>query len=204
MDYLLAHGTGSAGKILASKVLLGGSKAASQFGEKSATLGEDAPADEIFFSKMNIGQNPDYFNQTVTTRSYAKRPAKPKDVRGVLLFSPACTTSGQYQDKGAYGVITAKSVPLAALDPQIFIFIQEDLPAVQGTQDALKKLLSDNSYFASTPLAVESALHFYPAVMPLAALTNAEVFDGAIDKILGSAKAFGFCYTYDNSGRVIP
>lgn len=200
MDFLMAHGTGSAGKILGSQVLRGGSKAASRFGEKSDVLGKDAPPNEIFFSKMNIGQSPNYAADTVTTRSYARKPANPRDVRGVLFFSPA---SPRYTDMGAYAVITADSVPLATLDPQIFVFIKEDLPAVQDGQDALKKLLSDNKYFGSTPSQIENALHFYPAVMPLAALTDDQAFDGAIGKIIASAKAFGFCYTYDRSGRVV-
>jgi hypothetical protein len=206
MDYLLAHGTGSAGKILSSQVLKGGSKAMAKFGETNDKIVEKsgardiAPPEEIFFSKMNIGQSPSYADDTEPTRSYARKPSNPKDVRGILLFSPA---SPKFQDRGSYAVITDKSVPLATLDPQIFVFIKEDLPAVQDGQDALKKLLSDNKYFCNTATQVENALHFYPAVLPLATLADLPAFNDAMAKIISSAKAFGFCYTYDNKGRVV-
>jgi hypothetical protein len=200
MDYLMAHGTGSAGKILASQKLLGGSKAAALLVEKGGALGGNAPPNEIFFSKMNIGQSPNYAGDTATTLSYARRPAKPKDVRGVLFFSPA---SNLYADKGSYAVITADSVALSALDPQIFVFIKEDLPAVQDGQDALRMLLSRNGYFVKNATDADTALHYYPAVMPLKALSDASAFDNAIRDIIASAKSFGFCYTYDSKGKVI-
>lgn len=197
MQLLLAHGTGSAGAILKSGELRGGSKATAKMGAKSNQIGDSAPPDKIFFSYMQLTSR-DYFAEIRTTLSYARKPASPPDVRGILFFSPQCQTDVNFANQGSYGTLAVAAEPLANLDLQIAVFVADDLPASTGGQNPLTAFLRSRNFFTTEP-----TLDFYPATIPLAQLSNSGQFNLSMAAIIASAKAFGFCYSYDVKGKVI-
>ena len=203
MVELYWHGTGAVGPILSSGKLLG-SNPAKNLNDKSEVRGlkgkqeSKEPEDttlpkKLFFGRMQFNNDGLDIPGRGVLCNYTMKGGS-SNIRGFLIFGPKLKMHKSASETNNALIIKASEVPLADLDLQIVVFVQEDLPAVAPGKDPLTQLLSDKGFFASKASDAKDKLSYYPAEMAASTITDSFTFEEALGKIIASARMYGFCF----------